>query len=86
MLDRIKLMFSDVWVHLQPTLVLFLTTIGRDVLLAALKAVAMAMSQDQMSSAGKRQYAIDMVKSNVAGAGDRMINLAVEIAVSKLKG
>jgi len=84
LLIYLKLLAAGTWRHLQPILVLFITTLGKQILLSALGAVTQAAAQTNLSSSEKRDFAADIIRNEVSGAGNKAINLAVEIAVNRL--
>jgi hypothetical protein len=85
MFDRIKILISDIWHVIQPSLTMFLTGIGRAALQTALTVVKDAMGNpDLKTGADRRDYAVARMKSELNAAPERLINLAIEMAVNKI--
>ena len=86
MFDRIKILskLGPIWEAIRPTLILFLTALGRQVLTTALAVVADTMKQTSMSGSEKKAYAYDQIKQQIDAAPARLINIGIEFAVNKL--
>jgi len=85
MFDRFLAVTNSVFVqYIWPVIKMFLTGIGKEVLLSALSAVTKANNQVNMNNSQKRDYAADLIRQDVDNASSKAINLAIEIAVSRL--
>ena len=88
MWDAVKLYMSKIWTLIKPTVMAFLSKVGQDLLSMAAEIVTDLANTD-MSSSEKRSAAFDSIKERLVAegkeVGDSLINLAIEIAVQKLK-
>lgn len=88
MWEAIRLYLSKVWAIIKPTVIVFLTKVGQDLLDMAVEIVT-ELAKTDLSSSEKRSTAFDKIKERIAVEGkevaDYLINLAIEIAVAKLK-
>jgi len=85
MLDRFLAVTNSIFIqYIWPVIKMFLTGIGREILLSALKGVQAANNQPGLSSAEKREYASEFVKGEYANTQTKIVNLAIEIAVNRI--
>lgn len=89
MWQAVKLWASKVWAVLKPSVMVWLTALGQELLALALEIVTELASTD-LSNSEKREAAFDEIKDRLGDkaeeVGSSLINLAIEIAVQKLKG
>lgn len=85
---KIKAVSSDVWQYIKPMVVLLLTTVGKELMAAAIAAVTKA-AKSGLSNSAKREMAYQQIRSDMVAAGyqaaESAINLALEMAVQKIK-
>lgn len=88
MWDAFKLWASKVWEILRPSVMVWLTSLGQRVLDLAMEVVT-ELAETDLSSAEKREAAFNKIKEKLVEEGkevkNSLINLAIEIAVNKLK-
>ena len=88
MWEVIKLYMSKIWTILKPIVKILLTTLFQEVLNIAVGVVTDLASTD-LSNSEKREAAFDQIKEKLAAegkeVGSSLINLAIELAVQKLK-
>lgn len=88
MWDAIKLWASKIWSILRPSVMVWLTDLGQRVLNLAMEVVTELQKTD-LASEEKRNAAFNTIKEKLEEEGKEvkssLINLAIEIAVNKLK-
>ena len=88
MWDAVKLYMSKIWALIKPTVMLLLNSLFQDVLSMAVDVVTELASSD-LSSSEKREAAFDKIKEMLESQGKEigssLINLAIELAVQKIK-
>lgn len=88
MWDAFKLWASKVWEILRPSVMVWLTSLGQRVLSIAMEVVTELQNTD-LASEEKREAAFNQIKEKLVQEGkevkNSLINLAIEIAVNKLK-
>lgn len=93
-MNRFRLLFSSLWVFLQPFVNVFLAEFGPALAKSALAAVKIAAANlSAMPGAVKREHAYDLIVADLKAQGIRlgaevtasMINAALEAAVQKVK-
>lgn len=85
---KLKLMASNIWDFIKPVVLAFLSDVGSDLAEVALYAVK-TLAESDLSDEEKRDQAVELIKAKLKEKGkeakDSLINLAIEIAVQKLK-
>ena len=88
MWEAIKLYMSKIWAIIKPSVMAFLTTAGQQVLDLAVEIVSELQLGD-LTSDEKREAAFAQIKEKLAAegkvVGNSLINLAIELAVQRLK-
>lgn len=88
MWDAVKLWASKMWTILKPSVMVWLTAIGQRVLELAVEIVT-ELARTQLTNAEKRESAFNFIKEKLESEGKEvrssLINLAIEIAVTKMK-
>lgn len=88
MWDAIKLYMSKIWAFVKPTVMILLSEIGQRALAIAVDAVKDIALQD-LTNDEKRAAAFDTIRKTLEAegktAGKSIINLAIELAVQRLK-
>jgi hypothetical protein len=88
MWDAIKLYMSKIWTIIKPTVMAFLSQAGKQVLDIAMEIVT-DLAKSDLSSDDKRKAAFDAIKDKLEAegkvVGNSLINLAIELAVQRLK-
>lgn len=88
MWEVFKLWASKVWTIIRPSVMVWLTGVGQQLLDLALEIVTDLATSD-LSNSEKRDTAFDKIKEKLVEegkeVGDSLINLAIEIAVTKIK-
>lgn len=83
-----RLWTSKIWTIIKPSVMVWLTGVGQQLLDMALDIVKDLATTD-LSNADKRDTAFDKIKDRLREegkeVGDSLINLAIEIAVTKIK-
>lgn len=86
---KIKAISSGIWEYIQPIVVMLLSTVGKQLMVAALAAVANAAKQPNMNNQQKFDFATNEIKNALGTAGvaatESAINLAIEMAVRSIK-
>lgn len=85
MLDKLKFLISGAWEFLKPIIILFATETGKQLAAIAIAAVKSAAAQSNLSGREKRDYAFQQIKSDMPKLGESAINLAIEVAVQRMK-
>lgn len=88
MWDAIKLYMSKIWAIIKPTVMAFLSKAGKEVLEMAMEIVT-ELSVSDLASEEKRKAAFEQIKDKLEAegkvVGTSLINLAIELAVQRLK-
>jgi len=88
MWSAFKLYMSKVWAWIKPAVMVILSELGRKALAIAIDVVQEVALKD-MTSDEKRSEAFEMIKTKLEEqgkeAGTSLINLAIELAVQRLK-
>lgn len=88
MWEAIKLYMSKIWAIIKPTVMAFLSQAGKQVLDLAMEIVT-DLAKSDLSSDDKRKAAFDAIKTRLQEdgkvVGNSLINLAIELAVQRLK-
>ena len=89
MLEKLKAVTGDVWQWIRPIAILLITTVGKQLMIAAIQAVAASAQQDGWSNSDKRKLAYASISEAMKHAGysvaESIINMAIEIAVAQMK-
>jgi hypothetical protein len=84
----IKLYWSKIWTYIKPAVMVLLTEVGKRALAIALD-VCTQLATSDLSSSEKRDAAFKQIGDKLAEEGhtaaSSLINLAIELAVQKLK-
>lgn len=86
---KIQAVTGQIWQWLKPIVILFMTTVGKQLMESALRSVATAAAREGFSNSQKREAAFNQIKAEMVEAGFRIaeseINMALELAVVKMK-
>lgn len=81
---QLKLMVSGIWTAIAPTLMIFLTTVGREALQIGLRIGIEAMSDPSLKTGAQRgAYVKDGIKAELPAASVRLLNIVGEVVANK---
>ncbi len=87
--DILKLVMSNVWIFLKPIVDLFMSEVGKALREVAIEAVGSLLSVDTLTNEEKRKEAFLIIVTRLKEKGiklsDSVINMAIEVALQKLK-
>lgn len=85
MWEKLKFISSQAWEFLYPFIKMLLSQIGPMIMQSAMAAVKTAAAETTMSNSAKRDLAFKMIAEDLPDIATSVINLAIEVAVTKFK-